>query len=228
MENLLLKIMVDSFEHKLAAEPAKGDHKPFITISREFGCRANLLATMLKLELDKSGVHWRIVNKEIIQDAAHELNLAPAKIDSISGSSSRTQMDEVLHALSSKYYKSDRKIRQTVASVVSNTAFNGHVIIVGRGGAAVTRGMLPSIHIHLIAPVEWRLNSLMQRHGLKREEAFKKLSEIDHKRYKLIRDCLKGLEPTEQLFDITINCSMVNHQEMVDVIMKLASARKMI
>lgn len=228
MDNLLLKIMVERFEHKVSGNTLPDGHKPFITISREFGCQANMLAVMLKQELDTSSTSWRIMNKEIIQDAARDLHMDPAVINAIAGSSERTQMDEVLHALSSKFYKSDRKIRQTIASVVQSTAGSGHVIIVGRAGAAITRGMSPAIHIHLIAPMEWRLNSLIQRHGITREAAFKQLSETDLKRYKLIRDNVKGGESHENLYDLTLNCSMVSHNEMVKIIMKLAEFRKMI
>ncbi|MHC1776940.1 MAG: AAA family ATPase [Lentimicrobium sp.] len=228
MENLLLKLMAESFERKQAGDPRLLGNLPFITISREFGCQANLLATMLKEELDKSGKTWQIMNKEIIQDAARELHLDSDLISRIAGSFERTQMDEIIHALSSRYYKSDRKIRQTIASVVLNTAHAGHTIIVGRGGAAITRGLHPSIHVHMIAPIEWRLNSLMVRHSLKREETYKQLTETDHKRYKLIRDNLKGAEAIEHLFDLSINCSLVSHEEMVTIIMKLAHLRKMV
>ena len=228
MENLLLNLMAESFERKQAGVPGLLGSLPFITISREFGCQANLLATMLKHELDKSGKSWQIMNKEIIQDAARELHLDSDLIARIAGSLERNQMDEIIHALSSKYYKSDRKIRQTIASVVLNTAHSGHTIIVGRGGAAITRGMHPSIHVHISAPIEWRLNSLMVRHNLKREETYKQLTETDHKRYKLIRDNLKGTEAIEHLFDLSINCSLVSHEEMVTIIMKLAQLRKMV
>lgn len=228
MENLLLNLMAESFERKQAGDPGLKESLPFITISREFGCQANLLATMLKHELDKSGKSWQIMNKEIIQDAARELHLDSDLISRIAGSLERNQMDEIIHALSSKYYKSDRKIRQTIASVVLNTAHAGHTIIVGRGGAAITRGIHPSIHVHISAPIEWRLNSLMVRHNLKREETYKQLTETDHKRYKLIRDNLKGTEAIEHLFDLSINCSLVSHEEMVTIIMKLAQLRKMV
>jgi len=228
MDNLLLKLMAESFDRKQAGISRPMGTDPFITISREFGCQANLLADMLKKELDMSGKQWRIMNKEIIFDAAKELNMDPEIISNISGAIDRTQIDEVMSALSSKYYKSDRKIRQTVASVVTNAAQSGHAIIVGRGGAAITHGLTPAIHIHLIAPIEWRLNSLMQRHSLKREEAFKQLTEIDHKRYKIFRDYVKWAEPIEQLFDLTFNCSTVSHHEMVGMIMNLVSERKMV
>lgn len=228
MDNLLHKIMAESFERKQAGIASTSEKLPFITISREFGCQANLLATMLKQELDKRGKPWRIMNKEIIQNAARELHMDSNIISRISDAFDRTTIDEVIHALSSKYYKSDRKIRQTVASVVLNTAKSGRAIIVGRGGAAVTRELQPAIHIHMIAPIEWRLSSLMERHGLKREETLKQLTETDHKRYKLIRDSLKGLESIENLYDLTIDCHLVTHQEMVELILQLASLRKMI
>ncbi|NTW25196.1 MAG: cytidylate kinase-like family protein [Lentimicrobium sp.] len=228
MDNLLHKIMAESFERKQAGVARPVEKLPFITISREFGCQANLLATMLKQELDKSGKPWRIMNKEIIQNAAKELHMDSDVIDNISDAFDRTTIDEVLSALSSKYYKSDRKIRQTVATVVLNTARSGRAIIVGRAGAAVARGLQPAIHIHMIAPIEWRLNSLMERHGLKREETLKQLTETDHKRYKLIRDSIKGLDAAENLYDLTIDCHLVSHQEMVELIMKLAKLRKML
>jgi len=228
MENLLQKLMAESFERKQAGVSKSNDILPFITISREFGCQANLLATMLKEELDKGGKPWRIMNKEIIQNAAKELHMDSNIIGRIAEAFERTTIDEVLGALSSKYYKSDRKIRQTVAEVVLNTAQSGRAIIVGRGGAAVTRGIQPAIHVHLIAPIEWRLNSLMERYGLKREETLQQLTETDHKRYKLIRDSIKGIESVENLYDLTIDCHLVSHEEMVELIMKLANHRKMV
>jgi len=228
MENLLQKLMAESFERKQAGVSKSNDILPFITISREFGCQANLLATMLKEELDKGGKPWRIMNKEIIQNAAKELHMDSNIIGRIAEAFERTTIDEVLGALSSKYYKSDRKIRQTVAEVVLNTAQSGRAIIVGRGGAAVTRGIQPAIHVHLIAPIEWRLNSLMERYGLKREETLQQLTETDHKRYKLIRDSIKGIESVENLYDLTIDCHLVSHEEMVELIMKLAKHRKMV
>jgi len=228
MENLLQKLMAESFERKQAGVSKSNDILPFLTISREFGCQANLLATMLKEELDKGGKPWRIMNKEIIQNAAKELHMDSNIIGRIAEAFERTTIDEVLGALSSKYYKSDRKIRQTVAEVVLNTAQSGRAIIVGRGGAAVTRGIQPAIHVHLIAPIEWRLNSLMERYGLKREETLQQLTETDHKRYKLIRDSIKGIESVENLYDLTIDCHLVSHEEMVELIMKLANHRKMV
>jgi len=225
MDNLLLHIMAESFDRNQSGEEVPGTPRPFITISREYGCQANILAQMLRERLEQKGQHWRIMNKEIIFDAARELHLHPDKIAGISEASNRSQLDEVMHAMSSRFYKSDRKIRQTVASVVLNTALSGNVIIVGRGGAAITQGLQPAIHLHMIAPIDWRIQQLMLRNQLKRAEILKKLTEIDHKRYKVMRDNIKWAGSSEYLFDLTINCSMVSQHEVLKLVLSLAADR---
>ena len=50
------------------------------------------------------------------------------------------------------YYKSDLKIRTTIAKVIRKFANEGNAIIVGRGGVAITRDIPLSLHIFLEAP----------------------------------------------------------------------------
>lgn len=222
--NLLIKYMVDSFNENQPVQRKK-ESLPFITISRDYGCQANLLARMLKEELEKKGQQWTILNKEIIMESAKVLEMDPHKVNEISESTDRTVMDEVLSALSTKYYKSDRKIRQTVSSVVTAAANEGYTIFVGRGSAAITRGMQPSIHIRLYAPIEWRLQSLMKRYHATREHMMKEITTIDYKRHRMISQILKGAENTSEIYDLEINVSTINHKQMVAMIVRLIEER---
>lgn len=222
--NLLIKYMVESFDQSQPVQKKK-ESSPFITISREYGCQANLLAAMIKEELEKGGQKWSILNKEIIMESAKMLEMEPRKVKDISESTDRTLMDEVLSALSTKYYKSDRKIRQTISSVVTSAANEGHTIIVGRGGAAVTKGMHPSIHIRLFAPIEWRLQSLMKRYHATREHMMKEITSIDYKRHRMLSQILKGAENSDEIYDLHINCSTISHQQIVAMVIKLVEER---
>ncbi|HLO92255.1 MAG TPA: cytidylate kinase-like family protein [Lentimicrobium sp.] len=223
-DNLFLKYMVESFDLNQPVFKKK-DSLPFITISRDFGCQANLLAKMLKDELDKKGQRWSILNKEIIMESAKVLEMDPRQVQEISESTDRTVMDEVLAALSTKYYKSDRRIRQTISSVVTSAANEGYTIIVGRGGAAITKGMQPSINIKLYAPLEWRLQSLMKRYHATREHVMKEITSIDYKRHKMVTQILKGSENSGEIYDLQINCSTVNHRQIVAMIVRLIEER---
>lgn len=223
-DNLFIRYMVESFDQNQQVVKKK-ESLPFITISREYGCQANLLAKMLKEALEAKGHKWAILNKEIIMESAKVLGMEPRRVQEISESTDRTVMDEVLSALSTKYYKSDRKIRQTIASVVTSAANEGYTIIVGRGGAAITRGMQPSLHIKLNAPLEWRLQSLMIRYHASREHMMKEITSIDYKRHRMLSQILKGSENTNELYDLQINCSTVSHKQIVAMIVKLIEER---
>jgi len=223
-DSILIKYMVESFDHSQPVSK-KYESKPFITISRDFGCQANTIARMLKEEFQKKGQKWSILNKEIIMESARKLEMDPRQVKEISESTDRTVMDEVLSALSQKYYKSDRKIRQTIASVVSSAAIDGNTIIVGRAGAAITQGLTPSIHIKLFAPIEWRLASLMQRYHANREHMMKQITSTDLSRHKMFSQVMKGTENVNELYDLHVNCSKLTHQQIVAVIMQLAEEK---
>jgi cytidylate kinase len=134
-------------------------------------------------------------------------------------------MDEVLHALSTKYYKSDRKVKQTIASVVMSTAETGSVIIVGRAAVAVTRNLKKGIHLKLYAPIEWRVSSLMKRYHATREQIIKDIHRLDLVRHKLVKDYLKPNVNVDELYDLQINTSSVSHKEIVGMVIKLMEDR---
>lgn len=228
MNNLLIETLIRSFE---ANKPQIADppvHKPFVTISREFGCQANELSELLNKELLKRNHNWQKVNKEILNNAGTELKMHPDKIKQVISDSSRGMLDEALDSLSAKYYKSDRKIRRTIADVVTTFAKEGNVIIIGRGGASITQDIPNGLHIRLAAPSSWRMQAIMDRRKLKREDAIKLIASMDHKRFKLQRDYMKGVHDFDSLFDIKFNCAKVSLEEITQIIIQLMEKRKMI
>ena len=228
MNNLLIETLIRSFE---ANKPQAIDppvHKPFVTISREFGCQANLLSELLNEELLKRDCNWQKVNKEILNTAGSELKMHPDKIKRVISDGKRGMLDETLDSLSAKYYKSDRKIRRTIADVVTTFATEGNVIIIGRGSASITQGMPNGLHIRLAAPSSWRMHAIMERRKLNREDAIKLIASMDHKRFKLQRDYIKGVHDFDSLFDIKFNCAKVSLEEITQIIIQLMETRKMI
>lgn len=228
MNNLLIETLIRSFESKKNEVYQPAFHPPFLTISREFGCQANLLSGLINEEIHKRGHDWQIVNKEILNNAGQELKIHPDKVDQVISEVNRGMLDEALDAISAKYYKSDRKIRKTVADVVTTFANEGNVIIIGRGGASITRDMANGLHIRLAAPSSWRMQSIMDRQQLSREDALTQITTMDHKRFKLQRDYMKGITDFDALFDLKFNCSKVSFEEITQIIIHLMESRKMI
>lgn len=228
MDNLLIKTLISSFESEEKKRSEMNTGKPFITISREFGCQANLLSESLIAGLSPKGHHWQMINREIINRTANELKIDPERVRNVISNEKRSMVDEILDATSVKYYKSDAKIRQTIANIVTSFAAGGNVIIIGGAGAAITQGLPNSLHIRLTAPVSWRLNNIMLLHHLKREDALQLLTSTDLRRNKLHRDYIRSSPDFEGVFDIRFNCSRISHEEINHMIISLMEKRGMI
>ncbi len=172
---------------------------PYISISRDFGCMANIIAQKLGKELTKRnkalGIKkdWKWINKVILEESAKALELSPSKIEYVFQSQKKTMMDEIVSAMSTRYYKSDKKIRKTIIEVIRSIAKTGHVIIVGRGGIAFKKDNPKSLHIKLTAPIEWRVDHIRENYNKTKKEALKYVLEVDQERKYLI-DSFMGFD----------------------------------
>jgi cytidylate kinase len=206
---------------------------PYISISREFGCLANVIAQKLSAELTKRNnqkgikTQWKWINKVILEESARALELSPAKIEYVFQSQKKTMIDEIVSAMAARYYKSDKKIRKTIIEVIRSIVKTGNVIIVGRGGVAFKNDNPNSIHIKLIAPIEWRIDRISKNYRKTRKEALKYILDIDQERKYLI-DSFMGFDTDDSVFDIILNRQTMNDEIITSIILQTMEQRKLI
>lgn len=206
---------------------------PYISISRDFGCMANVIAQKLSRELTRrnkaSGIQkdWKWINKVILHESAKALELSPSKIEYVFQSQRKTMMDEIVSAMSTRYYKSDKRIRKTIIEVIRSIAKTGHVIIVGRGGVAFAKDNPKSLHIKLTAPIEWRVDRIAKHYSKTRKEALKYILEVDEER-KFLIDSFMGFDTDCAIFDLIFNRQSLKDDEIISTILNLMEKRKLI
>ncbi len=206
---------------------------PVITISREAGCPAKKVAAKLASRLTElkspiaKRIDWRWISKEILSESAKELGVDPTEIGYVFRYEKRSFMDEILSSQSKKYYKSDRKIRNAIAKVIRNIASEGNVIIVGRGGVAITRDIEKSFHVKLEAPLDWRVMRISERYCIPMDEALKYAHDIDRKRAQF-RDYFHGKGTDYSSFDVSFNCMTLSIEEIAESIIQILQIRKLI
>jgi cytidylate kinase len=209
------------------------DPGPVVTIAREYGCPAKVVARQLTEELTKkmmvkgTATQWKYITKEILVESARELELDPDRIRYVFDYEQRGMIDEILSAQLTKYYKSDRKIRNTIAQVIRNIACEGFVIIVGRGGVAIAHDIPKSLHIMLEAPLEWRSLRISEKCNISQEEARRECIETDKKRQQF-RESFQGKNTDYTTFDLKINCMTLSIDEIVKIICKAVEIKKLI
>ena len=226
VDNLLLRYYMETrFRETVYTEASK--LLPVLTVSREFGCPSKLISMMLAEELNRKTEkgRWQYISKEVVEQAARELELEPAKIEHLFSIDPMGILDLV--SSFSTNYKSTLKIRKTIREVILSFTKKGHVILVGRGSVAITHGRPNSLHIRLQAPLEWRVHSVSEHKEITPDEARKLALETDHKRTALIESFLgHKLEP--DLFDVIFNCKTLSNSDIVGTIVKIMENKGMV
>lgn len=229
MENVLLHYM----ERRLS-EPVHDDKcgpHPFVTISREFGCPSKIIGSMLVDQLNKRPKHekfpeWKQINKEIINEAANQLNVDPLRIKFFLQAEQAGILDDILASFYVNY-KSSQRIRKTIHDIIRSFAMSGYVVIVGRAAAAITRSCVNSLHVRLQAPIEWRVRQVCVSRGITEAEAYEMARDIDKKRTLMI-ESFSGNKFDIHIFDLIYNCHSFSKEEIVHSILSMMEMRKMI
>ncbi len=96
----------------------------------------------------------------------------------------------------------------------------GNVVIVGRGGMAALQDKPDVLHVRIMAPLEVRIQRLMEREHCSREEAQQKIKERDLSDVDWIRRYFDLDSHDPQLFDLVINTAKLTPEAAVDLILK--------
>lgn len=192
---------------------------PVITISREVGCNGIKLANVLASRLNKQRMQseWRVLSKEIFYESAKELDLRPEKVQQIFKKTDHSTFEQILKAFNDKRYKSEEKIIKTVKAVVRSLAVDGFNIIVGRAGHIIAGDIDNALHIRLIAPLDYRLNTIINNNKLSKAEAISFIEKVENERI-AFRKAMKEFGLREELFDLTINRASFNDEQAAELI----------
>lgn len=226
----LSKYLKDRYQETQSHQAFPG---PVVTIARELGCPSKLVANQLIEKLNSldykfsKKTPWKWISKEIMEESAKDLGVDLAEIQYVFEYKTHGVLEDLLLSHSKKFYKSDRKIRDTIAKVIRNFAEEGNAVIVGRGGVAITRDIPRSLHIKLEAPLEWRALRTSEKHCMSIEEAKKYCIEIDKKREQF-RDYFQGKGNDYTRFDLTFNCMTIDPEEISSIIVEALKIRKLL
>lgn len=230
MDNLFLKYMQERSGQRKGPEKDKRLPGPVITISREYGCHGQRIATLLAEKLShkeqKLGLNkpWRMISKEILDRSAHELKLTPGMMKDLSNYKQKSFFKNLALFFSQEYYPSDVKINNTIAKFIHDEAEQGCVVIVGRAGEAITKNIKQAFHVKMQAPLDWRAEIIAKEKHLSLNDARKKCIEQDKHRA-MFRDYFERGRPDIDFFDMSINAKSMGEEEIVNLLVSVVEAR---
>jgi len=208
---------------KLAAEAMDAELKktnyPFITISREAGAGGHALAVAIVKEMEKRRDEpffreWQVFDDELCQLVMKDERLK-VTMEFLMTEKFRSEAEDFwvgLRGNESPQYTIVKKVFECVRTL----AKVGKVIIVGRGGACLTRDLKNGVHVRLVAPLPLRIKQVMEVRGISEAEAKKIVKEWDSSRAKLINTFFFRDIADPLLYDAVWNAGEVS-MEMIAV-----------
>jgi len=227
---LTVKKIFDYFDTRYRAEMLGrpiDQTGPVITISRLTGCDGREVAAALAalLNLRQNTNKWKWIDKDIIYHAAHELRTDTNRVETYYQGLTMNDMSEMIMAFSGSFV-SDSSVKKAIREVVLSIAREGHAVIIGRGGVAITRDMTNALHIRLVAPLYWRVENVMKEKGMIIEKAEEYVIETDEKRNKMILSFLdKKPQAIDYLFDSTLNRSSFSSDQLSALILDMYESK---
>ncbi|MFW5755586.1 MAG: AAA family ATPase [Tangfeifania sp.] len=219
MSNALLSYLNKRLGEENSMDNTIGPPGPVITISREVGCNGVKLAHKIAKRLNKRNPEkdWKVLSKEVFYKSAKELDVEPEKVQRVFKQSDRYVFNEILDAFSSKKYRSEKKIVKTVTDVIKTFSKDGFCIIVGRAGHIIAHDIKNALHMRLVAPLEYRIKTIMENNHLNREEAIDFIEKVENERLSF-RKSIGKVEYEEDMFDMFLNRASFDDEKTIDLI----------
>ncbi|MEX0654549.1 MAG: cytidylate kinase-like family protein [Phycisphaeraceae bacterium] len=205
------------------ADQAAGP-RPFITISRQAGAGGHTLQERLLERLSAfdpapDALAWTGVDKELVEMVAGDDKVFGRLVDGL-GEQSRSWLEELFADILTSNATEFRAYRKT-AKTIRALALRGRVIIVGRGGVFITRDMPLGVHIHLVAPLEDRIDHMRRLLNVSRDAAAEQVRTIDRNREAFFKRYWPSETLRAESFTATFNTAQATDAEIADAVLTL-------
>ncbi len=117
----------------------------------------------------------------------------------------------------------DQHFIEATSTVIKDLARAGDVIINGRGSNLILRDMLGVLHVGLLAPMELRIKTIIEREHLNREEAERYVRDTEQARLIYFKKFFKVSPEDPSLYDIVLNMGTMSLEAAAAVIALAAS-----
>jgi cytidylate kinase len=119
----------------------------------------------------------------------------------------------------------DERYKKVLGSVIRNLAANDSVVICGRGSQFFLKDLPGTIHVLVVAPLEVRLNRVIESYGIGETLAKEKIARYDGNRREFIRKYFKSDLENPVYYDLTVNTAHISYEAAAMLVIKTISLK---
>ena len=206
---------------------ARERRRPVVTVSRETGSGGiafgEALCRYLERAQPKGRGPWAMVNRELV-DKILEDEALPERLASWSPEDHLSGISFVIEELMG-LHRATWKPMQEVTETILRLAEMGNVVVVGRGANVIVGHLPQAFHVRLVAPLELRVASTAEQHGMSKKAALAHVLAEDKARQRFIRRYFQVDITDPLLYNLVINVDKVPIDEAARIVGEAVLAR---
>lgn len=213
--------------------PPKGT--AVITISRQFGSGGSDIARLVA-----QWANVKYVDQEIIAEVARrigsDIQTATEQDEHVGGmaehiisalqASNPFTLQYTLSPTRTQQQSKDLAHLQLTQNVILETASEGNAIIVGRGSQFLLHNNPRTLHIHIFAPLPYRIEHIMRQRQLTRSAARQLIEQRDYEQNSYLRRYYGSDGNQPALYHLLINTGLFSFEHAADFICQALPAVK--
>ncbi len=207
--------------------PGRPEYRPFVTISRQTGAGGHAFARALLDEMGKEDnplfQGWQVFDRELCKKLMEDPTLH-VSMQSLLTEEYRSEVEDAIFSLlggETPRYTVVKKLFETIRMLGAL----GRVIIVGRVGMCVTRGLPGGVHIRLVASEATRVKRMVGLLQVSEKEAREMIYKHDRDRARLVRDHFSRDIHDPLLYDATWNTDAASFEDIAASVIALIKRR---
>jgi cytidylate kinase len=204
-----------------------GARKAAITISRQSGCGAHVVAEKVATSLQAGAVSddlpWRVCDRDLVETvlADHQL---PEGLARFMPEDSVPEIDNIMDELFGLHPPLGTLVQKT-AETILRLAEQGNVIILGRGANVITARLPHVLHVRMVASPERRIEHMQQFEGLTRKAAAERIRREDQGRQRYLKKHFDKDIDDPLLYHLVLNTDLVSLDNAARMITELVLNR---
>jgi cytidylate kinase len=182
-----------------------------IALSREVGALGTTVAKAVGQRLG-----WTVYDHELVERVARDMNLRTQLLESLDERLGDWVAD-CFRAFSSKRVVSEFDYVEHLVQTLLGLAARGQCVIVGRGAALVLPGDRV-LRVRLVAPPEFRIETIARQLGAGHDAALRHIERTEHARTAFIKAHFRKDPKDPVNFDLLVNTGTFTAEEAADLI----------
>lgn len=216
---ILAQVKYWQSQQKKINQPEAESVNQFITISREYGCSGLEIGQELIGILNgkqETETPWAVYDRQVLDRVMTDMGLTEHLVKTLTDDA-RNILTNLIQTSFSKF-PPQVAVYQKLAETIRMLAANGRVVIVGRAGNVITRGMKGGYHARIIATMDFKIETVMKNKNVSRKEAEKLVTENSARRTNYIKEYVNFDVDDPHNYDITINLTKHSVKDCAGII----------